>query len=98
MNLEKLKEKATASELSLIDTVERLVREEYDILSMRKEIHTEIKNQIYDRVGEVLKTYRLVGECTRSDYRLSYRESDKLRSLMHELGDAVRLELSENND
>ena len=96
MNLEKLKEKATVSELSLIDAVERLVREECNILNIKEEIHTKLKNRICDRVSEVLTAYNLVGDCTRSDYRLSYGESDKLRSLMYQLGDAVRLELQDD--
>lgn len=97
MKLKELKEKATVSELGLIDAVERLVREEYDIDSMRKNIHSKLKDDIYEKVNRVLESYHLIGECTRSNYKLSYHDGEQIRTLLGKLGEAVRLEVSRDD-
>ena len=86
MNLEKLKKKATVSELSLIDAVERLVRSEYDIDMLRKQQHDMLQDAIYIRIMQVLKDYG-VPKCFRP------HEESVVKSFMYDLGSAMRLEV-----
>lgn len=96
MKLEDLKAKATTSEMALIDTVEKLVRGEYDRDLIEKDIHHKLKNEIYASVVVVLKRHNVLSSYGVSRYDMNWCERDRLKEVLYEIGDAIRLELKED--
>ena len=92
MKLEDLKQKATTSEMALIDTVERLVRSDYDEEKIRAEIHKKLRNEIENAIFEVIRHHHdnlLFNDKWPSgaDYRL--------KDILSSIGKAISLETTE---
>ena len=100
MKLKDLKKRATTSELALIESVERLVRDEYDLDKIKKEIHGELKNKIYHEVSLVLERHGILNSMMlRSDrYYLRAVDGYYLRDVWCDIGYAVRLELRNDKE
>lgn len=97
MNLEDLKKGATISELGLIRFVEQLVRAEYDIDLIKKSVHKDLINEIQKRVTCVLMNHGVMGKIT-SDPRMSYGDRHYIQGVLYEIGDAIRLTTTEQQD
>ena len=95
MNLKDLKKNATVSEFSLIETVERLVRDEYNLELMKESIHSELKDKIYGKVTDILKMYGLINL---NHNEISMCDRAYMKNILAEIGYAVRLEVKPNID
>jgi hypothetical protein len=98
MNLEDLKKGATTSEWGLIYAVEKLVRSEYDVDVIRKMVHKDLINEIQKEVTNVLMKHGAMGKVAGISC-MSYGDRHYIQGILYEIGDAIRLTLTEpSND
>ena len=97
MKIEDLKQKATTSEMALIDTVERLVRSEYDEEKIRTEIHKTLRNEMEEAVLDVIRVYQHLDS---EKYSHSYpTPADyRLKDICLSIGKAIRLEKEDSDE